>query len=61
MFYVFFHPFCLLIKAIGKRLNYRPFSWRKDSTITSHVFILELLCKKDIYSINHYVNIIKKI
>jgi hypothetical protein len=55
----FFHPFCLLIKIIGKGLNYGPFSWKKDSTTTSHVFTLELLCKKDIYNINHYVNIEK--
>jgi hypothetical protein len=60
MFYIFFHPFHLLAKTIGKRVNFRPFSWKKDSTTTSHVFTLELLNKKYTYNINHYVGIVKK-
>jgi hypothetical protein len=34
---------------------------RKILTTTSHVFNLKLLCKKNIYNINHYVGIVQNL
>jgi hypothetical protein len=33
---------------------------RRILTTTSHVFPLKLLCKKDMYNVNHCVSIIKE-
>ncbi len=52
----FFHPFCLLAKIIGKRIE--P---RKDCNHCVLFFSLNLLCKKDTYNVNHCVVDPKKI
>jgi hypothetical protein len=58
----FFHQFHLLIQKLEKRI--KPLDlWVEGRilTISSHVFSLKLLCRKDTYNVNHCAGTIKKI
>jgi len=56
----FFFDFLCWQKQLGKRLNLGPLGWREDSNHYITCFFFEtIVCKKDIYNINHCANIIK--
>ncbi len=58
-FLIFFDFFCWQ-KKLGKGMNLGPLGWREDSNHYITCFFFEtIVCKKDIYNINHCVNIIK--
>jgi hypothetical protein len=58
MFYVFFHPFHLLAKKLGKGLNPEPLGWRENF---NHYIIFKekILCKKYFYNVNYCVGIVQ--